>query len=397
MTLLCLLAAPLGAPAVDVFAQAAKTEGADAQAGDEDDYVRTTTGIVFRGRITEETGDKVVIQTSSGPVTIPRAIIEELRKACVDYRTPSERIEAVEIPEGKEAEYLAKAKASLKAGQYEETAGVCKGLMDSKITSRLTPEQRDTVGKIVAEAYFELKDWKAASQGLIYASRAIAGEVDRERMKAMAEALAANEPSSIGGQTVESFTQAMSSAMKWKADQIFSEAKTFVADTKETHREDIVKRALKAADMKLGKAEAFVPGYSLEKWPQVCKTMAVQMVDTVEQATVVCEKERAEMTRVYWQKVINRRVAMAWNERCIAYLKLRQASHGCLENVQYIEDHHPLKMAFDDGQWKGFKERRGKLAQKVESLKYYAKNAKDPRNRDIRIKDKRIAPAKLGN
>jgi len=388
------------AVAATTMAQAPQTEspaatGAESPRGD--DYIRTTTGIVFEGRITEETADKVTIQTSSGPVSIPRSIIEELRKADVDYRTPSQRIEAVEIPAGKEAEYVARAKAQLKEGKYEETAGVCKGLMDLAVTAKLTNEQRDTVGKVAAEAYFELKDWKAAAGGLVYASRAVDSEVDRDRIRAMAEALEQNEPPGIGGRTVESFTQAMSAAMDWKAAAIFEETKAFVADVKETHRDEIVKRALKAADQKLAQAESFVPGYSVQKWPHVCKAMAVQMVGTVEQATVVCEQEREEMTRVYWQKVISRRVAAAWNERCIAYLKLRQASEGCLENVQYIEDNQPLKMAFDDGEWKGFKEKRGKLTGKVEELKYYARNAKDVKNRDIHIKGKRIAPPKLSD
>ena len=358
------------------------------------DYVRTTTGLVFHGKIIEETGEQVVLMTKSGPIPFPRKIIAEVHKAGVDYRRPSERIQPVPIPEGKQAQYLATARQHVADGKHEQAVAVCKGLMDLP-TKSLSDAQRDNIGKIAAQAYFELKDWKAAAEGLRYAARAIESDVDRNRIQAMAEALAENEPPAIAGQTADNFPQAMMLAMKWKADQIFDDARTFADNPKETHREEGVKRLLQAADARLANAEAYVPGYSVQRWPEICKTLVTQMVAAVEKAAGQCTEDRKGMIRIYWQKVISRRRAIAWNEGVTEYLKLRQAAVDCLQNVQYVEDNHPLKLAYDDGAFKALKEKRANLTKQLQDLKFYHEDAKDLRNRPIRIKGKLIKPVSL--
>jgi hypothetical protein len=366
---------------------------------DEQDFVRTTKGLVYRGKITEDKPDKVVILTHSGPITIPRQIIAEVRKAGVDYRSANEKIEAVEIPEGKEAAFLARATKLVGDGKHAEAAAICKGLRAIS-PSRLTARQRETVGQTLGQAFFNLQDWPAAASGLNYAARAVTNEMDRQRIRAMAQALKANKPPTIGGQTVDGFAQAMHAAMKWKADQIYDEAAKIVNDFRQVHQRDPLDRILQAADARLTQAEVFVPGYSIQRWPEVCRTMTTQMVGTVEKAAGKCTGERKELIRLYWQRTLTVKRAKSWNEAVDNYLKRRQAAGDCLANVTHIEQNHPLKMAYKDNEFKQFTEKRTNLAKTVEDLRYYDQDAKAPGRRNpitIRTKGKRIAPAIIGS
>lgn len=366
---------------------------------DEQDIVRTTKGLVYRGKITEEKPDKVVILTRSGPVTIPRQIIAEVRKTGVDYRAANEKIEAVEIPEGKEKAFLEKARKLVGDGKHAEAVAICKGLRAIS-PGRLTAQQRETVGKTLAQALFDLGDWPAAASGLNYAARAVTGDMDRQRIRAMAQALLANKPPTIGGQTADGFAQAMQAAMKWKADQLYDEAAKIVGDFKQVHQREPLEQILKTADARLTQAEVFVPGYSIQRWPEICRAMATRMLGTVEKAAGKCTEARKEFTRLYWQKVLTPQRAKAWNKDVNAYLKLRQAADNCLVNVTYIEENHPLKMAYKGDEFKQFTEKRKRLAETVEGLRYYDQDAKAPGRRGqitIRLKGKRIAPATVGS
>ena len=165
-------------------------------AADTEDVIRTTAGTVFRGKVITQDGEKVVIETKSGKVTIPRAVIKELRLAKVDYRSASEKIERVEIPEDQARGFLEKAEEHFKKGEMEQTAAICEGLM--ALGGRvLSAQQRESTGKMMARAYFELKDWQASARGLRRAAVSIEGETDRKRLMAVAEALEEHKSSSI--------------------------------------------------------------------------------------------------------------------------------------------------------------------------------------------------------
>lgn len=360
------------------------------------DYVRTTTGLVFHGKIVEETPEKVVVRTKSGLVPIPRAVIAEVHKAGVDYRSPSEKIQAVPIPAGEEAAYLDKAKGKLKEGSNQEAAAICKGLMALPV-AKLTDEQRDAIGKVAAQAMFDLKDWPASADALRYGARAAATPMDRERLQAMADALMANEPPRIGDQTAENFNQAMLLAMKWQADRIYEDAKVLVSEPKEIQREEGIKRILSGTRTRLAKTEAFVPGYSIQRWPGLCRILATVMVGQVEKAVEVCTEERKDMLRIYWQKAVSKKYGLAWNAKVAEYHKTRLAAIDCLGNIDYIEENEPLKEAYEEAEFKAFKEQRTKLVKDLEELEYYNEDAKGYRNQPIHTKGKKIEPVKFGS
>lgn len=365
-------------------------------AADTDDYVKTTTGLVFHGKIVDETPEQVVVLTKTGSVPIPRAIIQEVHKAGTDIRTPNEKIPAVTIPEGQEAAMAEKAKALVTEGKFEEAAGVCKGLMEPGPTKAMNDAQRDGVGRLTGMAFFELKDWPAAAAGLRYSARAIKEDLNRDRMLAMAEALEAAQPPTIGGETAGNFDQAMSLAMKWKAEKIFIEARDWALNIKDWNREEAVKRALQGADARLGKSEAYIPGYSIQKWPEVCRAMVTEMLATVETATAKCTTARSEMIRFYWQWTVSVEIGRAWAEKVNEYLAVIQASEDCLANVTMIDTDHPLKAAYKDEEYKQLTEQRKKLAETLEGLKFYDQDAKNPKNQPIFIKGRRIAPPRVG-
>lgn len=381
--------AATGLHAQDAAPAAAEDSGnPDAEATD---TVRTKAGVVFEGKITKEDGDKVTIETTSGPVTIPRAVIQQIRKGGIDYRAASEKIGGLEIPEGEELAYFEKAQAALKAGKHQEAAALGQALIDLDRGGIFSREQRVDLGKLTAEAFFELSDWPAAAEAMTYASRGAEAEVDRDRLLAVSEALQRNDAPAIGGRTASNFTQAIAASMRWKADQIFDETTEFLLETHDVHIQQRIERALEVGKAKLGRSERYIPGYSIERWPHALKPLVGRMLDAVEKAVELCSDERDKMIAFYLQRVHGVKYREIWSERIRKYLIVRQQSADCLDNIQFIENNEPLKDAYNDGEWKSLNERRKKLAEQVEDLKYYHQDARDWRNRPIHLKGKTIA------
>jgi len=374
-------------------AQPAPAKGDPSPAGG-GDYIRTKAGVEFRGKISEESGDKVTIVTASGSVTIPRDQIDVLQKAGVDMRPPSERIAATAIPAGQAREYVEKAGAHAKKGEHEAVVGICKGLLALK-PDELTEEQLPVVTQMAAQAYFYLTDWKAAADSLRSASRLMKEPVDQQRLAATAEALAENVPPSIAGQTAESFLQAQQLAMRWKADRLFEEAKSALDSVKEGNRQDVLGQALKVAESRLAKSEVFVPGYAGPRFSEICKSLVTRLVEEAGQAAADCAVQRDWLTRNYMLKFSSPALAAMWNEKCVAYMNLRQGGAERVDNVDYVEEKYPLKSAYKDDEFKGLKERCKKLGEELEKLRYYENDA-GPDNR-YKTKGKVILPSRIGS
>ena len=364
---------------------------------DAGDYVKTTTGLVFPGKIVEDTPEQVVVLTKTGTVPIPRAIIKEVHKAGVDTRPASEKISAATIPEGQEAAFAEKAKALAGEHKYTEAAALCKALMEDGPTRALSEAQRDGVGRVASLAFFELKDWPASAQGLKYSARTVKEEVHRDRLLAMAEALEANQPPTIGEQAAGNFDEAMSLAMKWKADRIFKDALEYALNVKDFNRKEAVDRAIQGASIRLAKAEAYVPGTSVMRWPEICRALVTSMTGMVERAITKCTHARTEMTRLFWQRAASVNIGLEWNAKTTVYLGLRQAAVDCLSLVVAIDAQHPLKAAYKDEEYKQFGEQLKKLDSELSGLQFYDADAQDPSGRVIRSKGKRIELVKFGN
>jgi hypothetical protein len=361
------------------------------------DYVKTTTDLVFHGKIIEETPEQVVVLTKTGAVPIPRAIIKEVHKQGVDTRPASEKIVAVEIPAGQEAAFVDKAKALSVGGKHAEAAAICKALMEAGPTKVLTDAQRDSVGRVAAVAYYELKDWPAAATAVKYSAQVTKEEVGRNRLMAIAEALENNTPPRIGDETADHFDQAVTLAMKWKAERFFKEAFDYALSLREYHRQEIIDRALDGAAVRLNKAEPYVPGISVTRQPEILRAMVTDMLAAVDKAVAKCTTDRAEMIRVYAQRTASADIARAWNVRIGDYLTLRQAAEDCLINIATMGANRPLKAAYKDEEYKQLEEQTKKLAAAIEALKFYDADAADLRGNPIRIKGKMITLIRIGS
>jgi len=361
------------------------------------DYVKTTTDLVFHGKITEETPEQVVVLTKTGAVPIPRAIIKEVHKHGVDVRPASEKIAAVEIPPGQEAAFVDQAKALSIGGKHAEAAAICKSLMEPGPTKALSDAQRDSVGRVAAVAYYELKDWPAAAAAIRYSAQVTKEEVGRNRLLAIAEALENNSPPRIGDETADHFDQAVTLAMKWKAERFFKEALDYALSLREYHRQEIIDRALDGATARLNKAEPYVPGISVTRQPEILRAMGTDMLAAVDKAIAKCTADRAEMIRVYAQRTASADIARAWNVRIGDYLSLRQAAEDCLTNIATMGANRPLKAAYKDEEYKQLEEQTKKLAAAVEALKFYDADAADMRGNPIRIKGKMITLIRVGS
>jgi len=352
-----------------------------------EDVIRTTAGTVFRGKVVKQDGEKVVIETKSGQVTIPRAIIKELRLGNVDYRLASAKIKPVEIPKDQAPGFLKKAEGHFKKGEMEQTAAICEGLM-ALGGKALSAQQRESAGKMLAGAYFELKDWPASARGLRRAAVSIGEETDRKRLLAVAEALEGHKPGSIGGRTVEGFAQAQQAAMKWKADRVFDDANRFIEEAKEINRRSSIERALEVAQIRLAKAEIYVPGYSIQRQPELVKTLVGRMFSAVRKARVGCVENRKVLKRSYVESVVDRKNAEAWNKQCLTYLNTIDKARTCLNNIKHLGQAYPIKDLYKADDHK-------KLGEEIYKLQFYDSNVQAGR-RTIKLKDKKIALIKFG-
>ncbi|MBN2582126.1 MAG: hypothetical protein JXL80_03595 [Planctomycetes bacterium] len=374
-------------PANEALAQSQSDDSRTSEANE--DTVKTKMGTTFRGKIVSEDGEKIVIETRSGPVTIPRAVVQEVRKAEIDYRSASEKIEAPEIRPEDAPKHIEEARKLAGKGEMTRAAALCEGLLNLP-GGTLSNEQRETIGKTMAEAYFELKDWPAAARGLRKAAVAINVETDRDRLLAVAEAFEAHKPPTIGGQTVENFSQAQQAAMKWKAGEIFNYAKQYVDEMGEINRRSNVDRALEVAQIRLAKSETYMPGYSIIRSPELVKVMVERLMDAVGKAEKQLVERRKELMRGYVGHVTSRKYAEAWNKDCYVYLDIIDGAAGCLNNVTYLgERFSETKDLYDT---KAHEEHK----KTVYGLQFYDEDIIMSGGRKIALKGNKIAPAKIG-
>lgn len=346
--------------------------------------VHTTTGMRFVGKLLKEDGEKLSLQTRSGTVDIPRSVIDRIERPEADTRPASERIAAQEIPAGEEVAFLEKADEAFKEGKFETVVAICKGLQPQ--ISALAAAQRESMHKMAAAAYFEFKDWKATVVSLRFAARAVEADMDRRRLDAVAEALEASTMPDVAGQTVQNFEQLKTAAMKWKAEQYLNQAIQFMHSQKELHRQEALSNSLDVARKTLGNSEAFVPGFSIERWSDVVKATADYMIEAVERVVPRLTEEREELVRTYVGAISSMRHAAARNELVVAYLSKRSASAGVLVNLQWMEENSGVKDIYK-------KDKAAALEKKIEDLRFYHR---DPPNNRIRLKGLEIKPMSIG-
>jgi len=369
-------------PATRVRAQTAESVAEAVE-----DSVRTKAGTTFHGKIVSEDGEKVVIETRSGRVEIPRVVVEEIRKAGIDYRAASEKIDVPQIRPEEAPEYVKKARTHADKGEMKQAAAICEGLLGLP-GGTLSSDQRVQVGTTMGEAYFELKDWPAAARGMRKATVAVTVETDRDRMLAVAEALEAHQVPSIGGQSVENFAQAQQAAMKWKAGEIFNYAKQYVDETKEINRRSSIERAMEVSRIRLARSETYVPGYSIVRAPDLAKAMVDRLMDAVGKAQAHLVERRKELVRGYVGGVTTRERAELWNKDCQIYLDILEGAAGCLNNVRYLGEQYPDAGFFDA---KAHEQQK----QTVYDLQFY-ENDISIGGRRIELKGKKIALMKIG-
>ena len=346
--------------------------------------VHTTTGLRFVGTLISEDGEKISLQTRSGAVEIPRSLVKRIDRPNEDRRPASERIAAQEVPAGQEVEFLLKADEAYKAGDFQTVVAISKGLQPR--IAALNPSQREANFKLAAGAYFELKDWRATAVSLRFAARALESDIDRQRLDAIAEAIEAANMPDVGGQTVENIEQLKAAAMKWKAEQCLKQACDYMINQKELHRQEALEKALDVARQTLGRAEAFVPGFSIERWNDVLKASAGYMLAAVERAIPRLEEDRNELVRTYMGAVASVRHAATRNELVISYLSRRSAASGTLSNLEWMEKNSETKELYE-------KDKATALGKQVEDFRFYHS---DPINARVKIKGLEIKPMSIG-
>jgi len=350
------------------------------------DTVRTTQDTIFSGKIIQQDGEQVIIETKSGEITIPRSIIKEIRLDSMDYRSASEKIEETKIEIDKIPLFLNKIEEHFKNGEMEETVSIYKGL--SALGNALSDKQRGSIGNIAARAYFELDDWPASAEAIRRVAILIKEDVDKKRLLAVAEALEENKSPSIGSQTIDGFDHAIKSAMKWKADKIFDKAFSFVQDAKEINRRSNVDQALNIANIHLSEAEMYVPGYSFQRKQEFVKEMVDRMISSVQKAKIICTEDRKDLKRNYVGGVTDRKHAEAWNKQCQVYLDIIDASRSCLNNIKQLGQENSIEELYDTAEHE-------KLVKEIQELQFYDSDIQAGQ-RAIKVNGKKISLMKIG-
>jgi len=298
------------------------------------DRIVTTSGQTFTGKILEETAEAVVIQTMSGKVTVPRAVINTIEKAGV---AEAAKIVPAVVAPAKAPEAFEEAQSAVAAGDWLRAGSLLEGLLRLDTTA-FPQENRLAASAALVTCYLQIKDAKGAAVALRLRANLVASETDKKRLIAPAEALEASGTPTIGDQTVGRYEEAIEVGTKWKAQQILDLAKQLGAGAPGLDDMDRLERSARAALGKLDEADLYVPGFGQAHRTEVLTTLADNIMDAARRAVEICTEDRKDLSRYWRTSVYGIKNAQAWNEKASVYLDRRQAAEDALGNLKPFGD-----------------------------------------------------------
>ncbi len=322
--------------------------------------VVTTSGQEFTGTLTEETDDKVVIQTMSGSVVIPRSSIAEIDTGRKDT---GPKIVPVTIDPLKAQEAFQEARESIAAGKWVRAGSLLEGLLKLDATA-FPHENRLTATGALITCYLHLKDAKGAVVNLSRRAHLAAGESDKRRLLAAAEALEEAQAPTVGDTVVNTFEGLMKAAMPWKADQVRDKAVEIAAGATGLDKYEAIQEAIRNATERLKNADLYVPGYAAKHREAVLKALVDNIVGAARRAVDICTEEREDLSRYWKTSAASTKVARLYNERAGRYLRRRAQAEGGVRNLTRLAAEEPIEKMFDGGEV-------GKLLESLEDLEYH--------------------------
>jgi len=327
------------------------------------DTVVTTSRQTFTGEITQETPENVVIKTDSGLVTIPRGTIATMEKGSA--AAPATIVPAkVKPAEARKA--LDDAKASIVKGEWVKAGGLLEGVLALPATAVPTEDRAQAAAALV-NCYLQVKDPKGAARTFARRADLVAGESDKKRLLAAAEALEKAAGAFIGAKPVATYEEAIAAAMEWKAARILDECKELGA--KATDLNDIAKMTAAGTRIldRLEEADAFTPGYSAARRKDAVMALVENVFQAATRAIESCMAERSILSRYWRTSAADVKNASAWNERASRYLAIREAAASGLKNLRAYLPTVGLPDVVKTERAKDFAD----LMQKLDDLQYH--------------------------
>ena len=342
----------------------------------------TSSNQTFIGKIVEETPTHIVIRTESGTVTVPLVTIAMIERD-VDPKKRGivpERIQPADAPKA-----FGRAKAAVAKGDWVSAGSLLAGLLELPGAS-FPHENRLAATAALATCYLQVKDAEGAAKAFTQRSALVAGESNKRRLLATAEAIEnANTLMglTIDGKTVSSYDEAITIAMTWKVKQLLAEAREIGANATKLNNLEKLEEAGKRIAAKLGEADLYNPGFSVVSREAALTSLADNIIQAARKAVELCTAERIANISPYWKTGgTSLKHATRYNNYTRNYLERRMAAEDGLKN---------LKTFATKAQAPGIYAKRAAreiapLLKQLDALQYHAKMPDMPLGQPPRIR-----------
>ena len=317
----CALAAGVCALAVVVAAAPAAT-------------IITSSNQTFIGKIVEETPVHIVIKTESGTVPVPLTTIATIQRD-PDPGAPKivpAPIQPLQAPQAFEA-----AKAAVTKGDWARAGSLLAGLLDLPAAT-FPQENRLAATAALVTCYLQIKDPKGAAKTFTQRANLVAGEGNKQRLLATAEAIENADTMmgfTIDGKAVNSYDEAIAAAMDWKTKQLLAEAKDIGAKATDLNDMNRLESVGKLLIAKLNEADLYSPGFSIANREAALASLADNIILSAKKAVELCTRERVANISRYWKtSAASVKHATVYNNYVTQYLGRREAAENGLKNLK---------------------------------------------------------------
>jgi hypothetical protein len=320
-------------------------------------------GATFTGTVLSKDDAKVVVQTASGKIVIPRDDLQGIDDSDSSGDPVPPRIALIPVAADKKMEALARTREAMEGEMWLTAGGLLEGLLalEGEAFGR---SDRAAMASKLATCYLAVGD--AASAARAFGRRAMVtdDEAEKRRVLAAAEALAKATAPRIGQRDVRTYEDALPVAVQWKADDLVAQARGIAEGLDSFGVLARIERAAQSAADRLDEADAYVPGTSGRHRRDVLGIFVNRIMDGARNAARTLDAERKWIDGHRWMSLSDKENVKVWTGRVMAYLALRQGAEDALTNLDPFAKKFELTGLYNTGEAK-------RLLEQMDDFKWF--------------------------
>jgi len=347
------------------------------------DRVETTDGAVFTGTVVKDEGERIVVQTAGGRITIARTDLKAVTKEPDAAAAVLPRIIPATVDPADAAAALKQAEAALQSGQWLKAGGLLEGLA-ALAANALSGQDRRTVAENLTTCHLQIGDAAGAARALTRRA-AVTDKADEKRLVlAAAEALRTLKSITIDATEVRTFQKAVPAGARWKGNRLVEEAKALVANSRHLGARGHLERIGKLIVDKLEEADRYTPGAGGQRG-EILKPLVESILTGARSAVATLTERREVIVKYKFAPMMAGPIARRWGAQVGAYLALRRQTVDALKSLD------PFASKFAAGGLYNSTDVQG-LLETLDDLQYYPKK-KGAKKDQVDPARQRILPA----